>query len=285
MASFTETRFPTNISQGSSGGPGFKTDVMMVTSGFEERKIKWSEQRSIFNVAYGIRSVDDYEALLNFFVSMRGKAYGFRYKDWADYKSCSITVEPAFDDQIIGSGNGATTSFQLIKNYTAGFTYQRNITKPVIGSILVGIGGIASSTNFVADTSAGTITFDNITKTVINAVSAGSNTTISATSHGLVDGDSVYLSSFTGDWIALNSTRFIVDVLDSATFNIVFNSSLFTAYSANGGQLKTLPQTGESVTAGYEFDLPCRFDQDAISTVINNYLSFSTDVMVVEIKV
>jgi uncharacterized protein (TIGR02217 family) len=284
MASFTETQFPPEISQGSSGGPSFSTDIIATVSGFEERSGNWSEERNSFEALHENLNQEDFEAILIFFKAMRGKLYGFRFKDWGDYKSCGINSAIAFDDQIIGSGDGSTVAFQVVKKYTNGFTYQRDIKKPVSGSVLAGIGGKQSTTNFAVDTSTGVVTFDNITKTITGAVSSAGNTVITAAIHGLIAGDSVYLSSFTGSWAGLNAARYTVTAAATNTFTIVFNSSAYTAYSSNAGQLKTAPQTGESVTAGFEFDVPARFDtNDMISSWVN-FQSFGFSLPIIEIK-
>lgn len=124
---FDETRFPDHISYGSSGGPGFNTTVIELSSGYEQRNINWSAARARYNVAHGIKSRADMNELLAFFRARRGKARGFRFKDWADF---------VIDDQIIGTGNGVLQQFQIIKTYTSGGqTYTRAINKPVSGTL------------------------------------------------------------------------------------------------------------------------------------------------------
>lgn len=282
--SFTETRLPTSISQGSSFGPAWRTKINMVNSGFEERLIKWTSQRCEGTVLIENGSVEEFEELLDWFYAMQGSGYGFRFKDFGDFKSCSISATPAFDDQTIGSGDGTTASFQLVKRYSKGFTYVRDIKKPVADTIKPGIGGVEATSNFSTNTTTGIVTFENITKTITNAVSSGSLTTITATNHTLLTGDTVHLSDFTGDWSALNNQRFVISAINTNTFTVAFNSSGFTAYSANGGTLKTLPQSGETVTAGFEFDVPVRFDTDRMDVAYIDYLSFSFQLPIVELK-
>ncbi|RYE16938.1 MAG: TIGR02217 family protein, partial [Sphingobacteriaceae bacterium] len=50
MQSFKEIRFPEDISYGSSGGPGYSTDIITVNSGAEQRNINWNQARSKYNV-------------------------------------------------------------------------------------------------------------------------------------------------------------------------------------------------------------------------------------------
>ncbi len=66
--------------------------------------------------------------------------HGFRWKDWADYKSCAASAEVAFDDQSIGYGDGETSEFQIVKLYRSGEqSYARPISKLVKGSVRVGV--------------------------------------------------------------------------------------------------------------------------------------------------
>ena len=49
-----------------------------------------------------------------------------------DGKSCAPSGTPGPADQRIGTGDGATTAFQLVKTYGAGYApYARPIAKPV----------------------------------------------------------------------------------------------------------------------------------------------------------
>ena len=61
-------------------------------------------------------------------------------------------------DQAIGTGDGATTRFQLVKRYGSGLRdYLRSITKPVAGSVRVAVAG-QEVTGFTLDTLAGVVT-------------------------------------------------------------------------------------------------------------------------------
>ena len=84
---FHVVRFPDNISRGARGGPERRTQVVELASGDEERNASWLNSRRRYDVAYGIRRADDLAAVVAFFEARNGRLYGFRYKDWADYKS------------------------------------------------------------------------------------------------------------------------------------------------------------------------------------------------------
>ncbi|MEX0301007.1 MAG: TIGR02217 family protein [Leisingera sp.] len=137
---FHEVRFPASLSFGSVGGPERRTDVVTLANGFEERNTPWAHSRRRYDAGLGLRSLEDIETLIAFFEARQGQLYGFRWKDWSDYKSARPSADADFRDQVIAAGDGSTLAFQLVKTYRSGaFTYQRPITKPVAGTVRVGI--------------------------------------------------------------------------------------------------------------------------------------------------
>ena len=160
--SFHETRFPTDISRGAQGGPERRTDVVVLGSGFEERNSRWANSRRSYNAGWGVKSLDDLHAVIAFFEERRGRLYGFRWKDHADFKSCPPEATPTGLDQPIGIGDGSAATFQLVKRYGSAFApWDRTITKPVAGSVLVAIAGVAQTqdTDFTVDAATGIVTF------------------------------------------------------------------------------------------------------------------------------
>jgi len=159
---FHEVRFPADLSFGSVGGPERRTDIVQLTSGFEERNTPWAHSRRRYDAGLGLRSLDDMEALVGFFEARRGELFGFRWKDWADYKSCPPSQTPAARDQVIAHGDGATRSFQLIKTYVSGdHSYARPITKPVSGTVRAAVQTVEQfeATHFAVDLTTGILTF------------------------------------------------------------------------------------------------------------------------------
>jgi uncharacterized protein (TIGR02217 family) len=159
--SFHEIRFPTAISLGSSGGPERRTDVVVLGSGHEERNSRWAHSRRSWNAGYGVRSLDDLTAVIAFFEERRGKLYGFRWKDPTDWKSCALANTPAATDQLIGTADGSTATFQLTKTYGSAFApWARTIHKPVAGSVSVAVAGTVSPpSSYVINSMSGEITF------------------------------------------------------------------------------------------------------------------------------
>ncbi|MCR8724123.1 DUF2460 domain-containing protein [Frigidibacter sp. ROC022] len=205
---FHEVRFPDNISRGARGGPERRTQIVELASGDEERNASWANSRRRYDVAYGIRRADDLAAVVAFFEARNGRLHGFRFKDWADYKSCLPSGTPAPTDQMIGTGDGETTAFQLVKTYASGSqSWTRTITKPVAGTVRIALDAAEQFGGWSVDTTTGVVTFD------------------------------------------------------------------------------TAPATGVAVTAGFEFDVPARFDTDALDVTLDlERLGSITSIPLLEIR-
>ena len=205
---FHEVRFPDNISRGARGGPERRTQVVELASGDEERNASWADSRRRYDIAYGIRRADDLAAVVAFFEARNGRLHGFRFKDWADFKSCLPSQSPGPNNQPIGTGNGAATLFQLVKRYTSGAqSWTRAITKPVAGTVIIALNGTPQPSGWSVSTATGLITFT------------------------------------------------------------------------------TAPAAGIAITAGFEFDVPVRFDTDALDVTLDlERLGSITSIPLVEIR-
>lgn len=163
MAFIETPRYPDNIGYGSQFKTKWNTSVVETGSGHEVRNRNWSSSRKRYDVAYGVRSQSDLYIVLEFFEVVGGRADGFRFKDWSDFKSVSPLVDVASDDQQFGTGDGAETEFQLTKTYTKGSgTYTRTINKPVSGTVLIEVNGVlqTETTHYTIDYTTGIVTFN-----------------------------------------------------------------------------------------------------------------------------
>jgi len=208
---FHEERFPASLSFGSVGGPERRTEIVTLANGFEERNSPWADSRRRYDAGVGMRSLDDIDTLVSFFEARHGQLFGFRWKDWTDYKSCLPSATPGPEDQVIGSGDGETKVFQLSKGYRSGAVeYRRAIKKAVAGTVSV-------------------------------AVAA--------------------------------------DILtENVHFMVAADTGLITLVDA--------PEIGAEVTAGFEFDVPVRFDTDRLEMSVRNFAAGDIPtVPVVEVRV
>lgn len=158
---FHEIQFPTAIAFHSSGGPERKTEIVTLGSGFEERNAVWANSRRHYDVGYGVKTLDDLHAVIAFFEARLGRLYGFRFKDFADFKSRAPNDPVSPLDQPIGTGDGTTTQFQLQKTYTSGpSSWVRTIDKPADGTVRVAVAGVEQTTGITIDNMTGLIAFD-----------------------------------------------------------------------------------------------------------------------------
>lgn len=158
---FHEVEFPRGISYGSRGGPRFDTQILETDGGHEHRISRLSAPRHEFEVNYGVKRLDDLTTLRTFFIARRGAFFGFRYWDPLDYTtSANHRSTPSHLNQLIGSGNGVQTDFQLTKAYTddAG-SWTRVIEKPIEGTVKVGLATVNQTSGWTVDVTTGVITF------------------------------------------------------------------------------------------------------------------------------
>lgn len=159
---FHEIRFPASLSFGSLGGPERRTEIVTLANGHEERNTPWAHSRRRYDAGFGLRSLDDVGTLIAFFEARRGQLNGFRWKDWADYKSGPASMDVTPGDQLLAIGDEEQQVFALIKRYVSGQEdYARPITKPVQGSVRISVGGDAQQEgiDYEVDIAAGLVSF------------------------------------------------------------------------------------------------------------------------------
>lgn len=151
---FDEVRLPARLAFGSTGGVERRTEIATLASGFERRSTPWALGRRRYLIGANLRSLDDMAELTAFFEARRGRLYGFRFKDFADFKSCAPGGTIAATDQALGMGDGARKAFDLTKTYG---DVVRPIAKPVTGSVRVALDGV-ETTAFSLDATTGRVT-------------------------------------------------------------------------------------------------------------------------------
>ena len=158
---FHDVRLPTGISFNSLGGPGLNTQIMRTDSGAEERIARWSSPLHRYNLRYAIKTRAQMAELRRFYWGRLGALHSFRFKDWTDFTTATDgNSAGAYGDCQIGVGDGTTTVFQLVKTYTSGgYTRSRTITKPVDGTVAIGVNGSAVGSGWSLNYATGQLTF------------------------------------------------------------------------------------------------------------------------------
>jgi uncharacterized protein (TIGR02217 family) len=198
LDAFHDVRFPTAVSFGATGGPERPTEVVRLTSGREKRNARFAYSRHRYDAGTGLRSLSDLYDIVEFFEARRGSLHAFRFRDPFDMKSCRADQTPDATDQHLGTGDGTTARFALVKRYgdeAAG--YARPIRKPRLDTLLVAVDGLVQNSP---------------------------------------------------DDFAF----------DEATGEVVFTPG-------------SVPGADQAVTAGYEFDVPVRFDTDRIEIGVSDF--------------
>lgn len=132
VVAFLESRYNANdIVYETAGGPGYSTTVISMQNGAEVRNQNWANARGKWDVGERIVHETELAYIIQFFRSTKGKAFGFRFKDWGDH-----TASTAEGVVALISGN----QYQLYKKYretapNADYSEElRKITKPAIYS-------------------------------------------------------------------------------------------------------------------------------------------------------
>jgi len=232
--SFDEVRFPTNISYGSHGGPGFKTDIIATDSGAEERISRWSGARRQYDVSYGIKSYADMTTLIAFFIARNGAANGFRFQDLLDYTTASDHRSACSNlDSQIGIGDGSTTVFQLVTSYTSGSqTRIRNLSKPVTGTVVVALDSVNQASGWTVDTTTGLVTFTTA-PTIGQVITAGCQYDVPVRFGDQVDGMlDVSIDDFDSNSL---SDIYLQEIRDEVVINdsFFYGGAVETSLSAN----------------------------------------------------
>lgn len=161
MTAFHEALFPLDIALRSAGGPERRTEIVSFGSGREQRNARWAHSRRRFDAGYGVTSLTALQEVVAFFEERRGRLHGFRWRDRLDSTSATPGVAVTAFDQLIAVGDGETATFQLAKIYGGSHApYRREITKPVAGSVLIGVDGeMLDSGSLNCDHATGLVTF------------------------------------------------------------------------------------------------------------------------------
>lgn len=163
--SFHEVSMPHLIAFGAVGGAEFSTGVIEFFNGEEVRIQNRENSLASWDVAHGVRKPAEMDALVRFFRERRGKANGFRFKDFTDYKLtdeqvCQNSVDLTF------VGDASTTVFFVGQTYdqdAVNTEFRRTnklVTSPADVPEVIYLDSVSQGAGFTMDRNNGTITFD-----------------------------------------------------------------------------------------------------------------------------
>lgn len=287
--SFIDVQFPTNISYGCAGGPRYSTSVISMRSGREKRNKGWTYPRYSWDAATGISGLDDLQDLIAFFHIVAGGAHTWPWKDFSNYKSCKISETITSGDQEIGTGDGSTAAFQLIKTetYDGYSATSRNIILPIVSTVVVAVNGVETTAFTLSSrgTSGGVITFNTDTWAIVAVGESENWVAVAGDKTGdITDGDNFEITGSTGNdgVYVIESTSY--DAGNGHTEIHVDSTGDITDSTVDGNVKYGQPNDGTSITAGFEFDVLCRFDTDDLIVDLSEYEAGTAEVPVIEEK-
>ncbi len=132
---------PKEVSLGFRGGPQFATSVVPLSGGREARNSVRTRPVFQYQWDFANNSIAKLQTLEAFFIAQRGMANAFLMFDWLDNELV---------DAPIGVGDGATTTFDLIKIYDNG--NGSALGRPILyideDSLIVKVSGAATPATF-----------------------------------------------------------------------------------------------------------------------------------------
>lgn len=302
--------FPDDISFNSIGSHKFVTDVVVVDSGADDRNARWDQAIHEYDVAYGVRTMEQLHAMKAFHMAMRGRLYSFLYLDHVDHTSTlayDIEARKAPDpgpfDQVLGVGDDLTKIFQLIKTYPApGLTiaHSRKITKPKVGTVRVAVNN-QEVVNWTVDRMTGLVTFTpRISLANLNGMNlvytSGNSFQVVSPRVGeflpFMNNDRVIMSGWANaqnNWGEEQVCHVTWKSADNTTMtlNCPDRGGFIAETGRNGVTMTVLghPKPGEIVTAGFIFYVPVRFDTDRLPISLEEYgIGGAADVKLIEVR-
>ena len=282
---FLEERISVDMSYGTSYGEAYTVSNVRVAGGDSYSRLDspYPILRYDFNYSNASQEFSITE-LLDLFHRSGGTHGGFRVRNHNEFTTNDYIDTPTFGDQQCLQ-IGATNTYQIIRWYGPQgnlTSTRRRIKKPVDGTVLVGIAGIQlASTGFSVDTTTGIITIPDRNDS-ITGITLGATTLIDfGAPHPFLLNDVVHFSGIVGT-TELNNLRATVIAIDTNDITVNINSSAFTSY-VSGGVVNTLPQSGEIVTSGCEFDIPMAFEDNLDNNTFDSYNAVSVPGALIEI--
>lgn len=151
---FIDQRLPQQLELGVVRRERESLDIVRTDGGYEVRNARHSQALYEYDISLPPGEFDDawITELEDMFKASRGGLYPFRFRDWDSRNS-------TLQDEVIGTGDGADTTFQITRTVTVGgVSAVRNITRPV-STITVMKDGVVQTSGVSVNYSTGLVTF------------------------------------------------------------------------------------------------------------------------------
>ena len=154
MSDFLEIVFPENLARLFEGGPLYRTYVSRADSAYEQRIQAWSDPIYEYSIDLLMMTDPEFRSLLNFFHIVKGRKYGFRFKDYCDYQ---------VSNQALGTVSSTPATLQSVKSYEVEtHSWNRTIHKLIEGTVTVYVDGVDKTSNCTINYNTGEITVNDV---------------------------------------------------------------------------------------------------------------------------
>ncbi len=106
--------FDEETDYGFEGGPAYKTAVVDLENGFDDRDSEWAYPKHEYSASFSNIKEENRDYIIAVFHACRGRRHSFLFKDWNDYE---------VEDEPINVEEGTLNTIQLYKTYTFGEAY------------------------------------------------------------------------------------------------------------------------------------------------------------------
>lgn len=250
------------------GGPEYSTEVGHVDSGAERRQANNDEGLGSWDIGEREVLLTELKPIETFFRARKGKAYAFRWKDWADY--VVLITEGRLGLTAIGTG---LPTYDLYKRVSdSGGSDDHRIWLPLSAMVQRGGSPVTEGVGagqIAIDLVNGRVTFVADGTSNASAITPGATTGVTlAADLGLIATKLLYLTGFTGaDAALVNGLSHTINSISGAgpyVFTLATNTSGKTI-TLGSGQGRKYPQASEALTWSGQYDKLVRFGTDKLT--------------------
>lgn len=271
---YTDLIFPECVTYGTTSSPVYLTDKIEVSSGAEQRQQRWEYPRHEYNVSMENMNAADISEVMNLWHVCSGPGIGFLFLDPMDHTSKNDTTVfsgsgISATDQPLILKEGSENEYELYKVYQKGSrTKRRRILYPKIDTLQVASNGtIITNWSYSYETNLLTITgaqadFSFTGTKVGDTITGGDFSQFPV-------GSLIFLTGFSDGTLnrpaGSSDPLRVVVANDSAVTLQEFDGSPYAGNNEAGASLTISggnASAGSTLTAGFYFYTPVRFDED-----------------------
>jgi uncharacterized protein (TIGR02217 family) len=153
--SFIDHRLPGSVERGATRLDEEEIEIVTTDGRWEVRNARHAQSLLEFTISFTdgkLKTDPVIQAVRHLFKVARGSLHSFRFKDWTEYQ---------LENELIGTGDGSTTTFQLKRSWTLdGETAEKIITRPCLAPApIITKNGVVQTSGYSINYDTGVVTF------------------------------------------------------------------------------------------------------------------------------